>query len=318
MRRAAWGVRDERERLIRETNGATALPAAAAAASAEEELARGERFAFGENWRRFLESLDEDRIAEAERSLKEMLGTESLEGRSFLDVGCGSGLFSLAARRLGAKVHSFDFDPSSVACARELRRRYFPDDEHWTVGQGSALDADFLASLETHDVVYSWGVLHHTGDQWAAIDLVSRQVKPGGLLYIALYNDQGFKSRVWTQIKRLYCRSPRPMKAVLAFAVGAHQWGPRIAFDFLRLKPFHLWRTYRQKRGMSPWRDVVDWVGGYPFEVSKPEEVLDFLRPRGFELKAMTTVGGKLGCNQFVFFRAGRSSVEQGGEPRKG
>lgn len=90
------------------------------------EIAMGRRFAFGENWRRFLETLSEERVREAGRSLREMLEMPSLSGLSFLDVGCGSGLFSLAARRLGARVRSFDYDPASVACALELRRRFFP------------------------------------------------------------------------------------------------------------------------------------------------------------------------------------------------
>ena len=271
---------------------------------AEEEQARGERFAFGKNWRKFLESLDEDRIAEAERSLREMFQVDRLDGSSFLDVGCGSGLFSLAARRLGARVVSFDFDPDSVACAQELRRRFFPEDEKWTVGSGSALDPDYLIGLGQFDIVYSWGVLHHTGDQWRAIDLVSRRVlSAGGRLSIALYNDQGFRSKVWAEVKRLYCRLPSVLKPVLALGVGALLWLPRFAFDLLRLKPFQLWRSYRRKRGMSPWRDVVDWVGGYPFEVSKPEEVFAFLRGRGFELRRLSTVRGKLGCNEYVFER---------------
>src|ERR687884_322280 len=102
------------------------------------EIAHGERFQFGENWARFLAVLDDERIRRAEESLKEMLEVESLDGQSFLDIGCGSGLFSLAARRLGARVHSFDYDPQSVACATELRRRYFPDDERWVIEEGSA------------------------------------------------------------------------------------------------------------------------------------------------------------------------------------
>src|SRR5580704_1844171 len=90
------------------------------------EVAAGERFEFGKNWERFLQTLNDDKIAEAISSLKNMLETESLAGRSFLDIGSGSGLFSLAARRLGARVHSFDYDPNSVECARILRARYFP------------------------------------------------------------------------------------------------------------------------------------------------------------------------------------------------
>src|SRR3954454_16328911 len=123
-----------------------------------DEVARGERFEFGENWRRFLDVLDEERITRAERSLRDMLGVESLSGRSFLDIGSGSGLFSLAARRLGAeRVHSFDFDPQSVACTRELRRRYFGDDPRWTIEQRSVLEEGFVEGLGRWDVVYSGG-----------------------------------------------------------------------------------------------------------------------------------------------------------------
>jgi 2-polyprenyl-6-hydroxyphenyl methylase/3-demethylubiquinone-9 3-methyltransferase len=121
------------------------------------EVARGERFEFGKNWSRFLSVLDEERIAEAERSLKQMLGLADLTGKTFLDIGSGSGLFSLAARRRGAQVRSFDYDPQSVACTAELRRRNFAGDDSWNVEEGSVLDKEYIASLGRFDIVYSWG-----------------------------------------------------------------------------------------------------------------------------------------------------------------
>src|SRR3981081_3303222 len=152
------------------------------------EIERGERFAFGKNWSRFLNVLEESRIVRAEESLREMLEVDTLEGKSFLDIGSGSGLFSLAARRLGARVHSFDYDAKSVACTQELRRRYFNDDPLWTVEQGSALDPAYLSALGKFDVVYSWGVLHHTGAMWRALDLVAKNVKPGGRVFVGVHN----------------------------------------------------------------------------------------------------------------------------------
>src|ERR1019366_2023181 len=162
-----------------------------------DDIKQGNRFAFGENWRSFLTMLDEERIRSAEDSLKLMLEVIDLKGKTFLDIGSGSGLFSLAARRLGAKVHSFDYDPQSVSCAIELKRRYYPDDTNWQVEEGSALDQRYLASLGRWDIVYSWGVLHHTGAMWPALRNIAPLVLRGGKLWIAIYNDQGPLSRYW-------------------------------------------------------------------------------------------------------------------------
>ena len=131
------------------------------------ETSAGQRFAFGANWQSFVKLVDETRIEGARRSLTETLGITDLSGRTFLDVGCGSGLFSLAAYQLGARVRSFDFDPDSVAAAGELRRQHAPDSD-WSIEQGSILDTQYVAGLGRFDVVYSWGVLHHTGNLLAA------------------------------------------------------------------------------------------------------------------------------------------------------
>jgi 2-polyprenyl-3-methyl-5-hydroxy-6-metoxy-1,4-benzoquinol methylase len=271
--------------------------------AAEREIAAGERFAFGENWRRFLSLLDEDRIRSAEDSLRRMLEVTDLAGRSFLDIGCGSGLFSLAARRLGARVHSFDCDPQSVACARELRRRYFTADPHWTIEEGSALDMPYLAGLGRFDVVYSWGVLHHTGAMWQALENAAALVAPGGKLFLAIYNDQGKISSRWRAVKRTYNRLPGGLRFLVTVPVLVHLNWRSMLKDLLRLKPFATWRSAGKERGMSAWRDLVDWVGGYPFEVARPEAVFDFYFRRGFTLTRLVTCGGSLGCNEFVFAR---------------
>jgi 2-polyprenyl-6-hydroxyphenyl methylase/3-demethylubiquinone-9 3-methyltransferase len=263
------------------------------------------RFPFGRNWASFLEVLSEDRIVEAERSLDRMIGRERIAGASFLDVGSGSGLFSLAAVRLGAaRVHSFDFDPQSVGCTRELRRRYYPDAAHWTVEQGSALDETYLTRLGSWQIVYSWGVLHHTGEMWRALDLVSHLVDATGHLFIAIYNDQGPRSRGWARIKRLYNQGPLERLAIQT--VFFPWWVARgLVVDLLRRRPPSArYREYRRARGMSMVHDWKDWLGGYPFEVARPEQIFDFFQSRGFALVKLTTCGGGLGCNEYVFARA--------------
>ena len=263
-------------------------------------------FDFGRNWRRFLADLNDDRIRRAEQSLRDLLDVRDLAGRAFLDVGSGSGLFSLAARRLGARVRSFDVDPQSVACTAELKARYFADDAQWIVERGSALDESYLRGLGTFDAVYSWGVLHHTGDLWRAVGNVTALVAPGGRLVLAVYNDQGRPSARWRRIKRLYNRLPRGLRFLVLGPAFLRLWGPTTLRDLLRGRPGRTWRRYAEtSRGMSPWRDVVDWVGGYPFEVARPEEVFDFCHRRGFALTALKTCGGGRGCNEFVFVKTG-------------
>jgi len=271
-----------------------------------EEMRRGERFAFGANWTRFLAVLTDERIARAEASLSSMLDMRSLTGLSFLDVGSGSGLFSLVARRLGAHVTSFDYDPQSVACTAELKRRYFASDPQWVIRQGSVLDLEFLQTLGQFDLVYSWGVLHHTGQMWQALANVDALVRKNGRLFIAIYNDQGGASRRWLAVKKAYNRLPRVLRPVLALGVAGFQEARYALIHLVRLSPraylsgiLH----YEDDRGMSWWANKMDWIGGLPFEVGTPEAVFDFYRARGYRLERLTTCGGGHGCNQFVFRR---------------
>ncbi|MBU1599387.1 class I SAM-dependent methyltransferase [bacterium] len=260
-----------------------------------------ERFSFGENWKRFLGLLNEERIKSAEDSLCKMLGTSDLKGKSFLDIGCGSGLFSLSAVRLGARVHSFDYDPEAVACVSELKERYFPKTIDLKIERGSVLDIEYLKSLGEFEIVYSWGVLHHTGDMWRALENVQSLVEKGGKLFISIYNDQGLASKIWRMIKWTYNKLPKPLRFLLLYPAFLLLWGPTMVKDMLLGKPFYKWRNYKSNRGMSAWHDVVDWVGGYPFEVAKPEEIICFYQKNGFILVKSKRVGSKLGCNEFLF-----------------
>ncbi len=261
------------------------------------------RFGFGENWRAYLQHLDKSKIACAKESLREALG--NISGRTFLDIGSGSGLFSLAARQLGARVVSFDLDENSVWCTEQLRRRYEPDEALWRIMQGSALDDEFMRALGTYDIVYSWGVLHHTGRMWDAVELACHRVGPTGRLYVALYTDQGRASKYWRIVKRAYNVLPAAARPVLVGLVLA-RWVPALALGDLvnRRHPLERYRNDRAtERGMQVWTDWVDWLGGYPYEVARPGDVFKFLRDRGFEILDMRT-SPSWGCDEYIALKS--------------
>lgn len=258
------------------------------------------RFGFGKNWLSYIDIVDEARIRAARDSLLEALHLATLSGRTFLDVGCGSGLFSLAACQLGAYVRSFDYDQDWFLATTELRRRFAASSD-WQIELGSILNPKFLADLGRFDVVYSWGVLHHTGDLWRAVDAATRLVAPGGLLYISIYNDQGLQSRVWRQVKRRYNSSGEFMQAMLVAGSDLYLSRHQPLNTFHRAIRRSGDGTAPRPRGMSRRHDLIDWVGGYPFEVAKPEEVFTFVHRLGFELRHLKTCGGGLGCNEYVF-----------------
>ncbi len=265
-------------------------------------------FSFGRNWQEFLKSIDKDRISIAEDSLTEFTQLQDLKGKTLVDVGCGSGLFSLAAHNLNAKrILSFDIDPFSVQCCQLLRTQA-GSPHNWEVLQGSALDEDFLGDLGSFDIVYSWGVLHHTGQMWKAIENTMKMTNPGGLLYIAIYNKILNRSRetswihdFWLKVKRTYNSRPMFGKIVLEpLAMSAY-----IAIVMARLEnPVTHIKNYKSHRGMSWRRDATDWIGGYPYEFATVEEVFKFVKSvdRDFNLFNLKVTSGR-GLNWYLFER---------------
>lgn len=266
------------------------------------------RFEFGANWTHFVETaLDDRRIAHAVADTKRMLRTDSLTGRRFLDIGCGSGLFSLAALMLGAeRVVSFDYDPQSVGASETLRARSGMAPERWAIHRGSVLDPEFLATLEPADIVYSWGVLHHTGDMWKAIENAARLVRPGGLFAISIYNRVNRfpdRSTMWWNIKRFYVRSPVPVRRAMEWGYALNHMATRLLSFRNPLKPLLDRGAGEDRRGMDFWHDVRDWLGGFPYEFADAGEVFGFVHDRlGMELVHLRAAEGNA-CTEFLFRR---------------
>lgn len=259
--------------------------------SFKDEIRQGNRFGFGKNWLNFSKSIDEKKINDAINTLKYFYGVESLNGKNFIDVGSGSGIFSLASSIIGAKTLSFDYDENSVECTANLKEKYAID-KNWIIEQGSVLDSDYIESLGKFDYVYSWGVLHHTGNMNLAFDNVSKLVKDKGKLFIAIYNDQGIKSKIWRLIKKSYC-SNVVLKMLIILIYSFFILIPQYIKYFLINKTL--------ERGMNLYHDMFDWLGGYPFEVSSAENIIEIFKKKGFILEKSNFVGKRLGCNEFVF-----------------
>lgn len=251
------------------------------------------RFEFGKNWKSFLGAFNETRLNAAQESLVACIPESEFAGSAFLDAGCGSGLFSLAARRLGARVVSLDFDEDSVECAMALRSRWFPEDDSWEIERESILSERFQKDERKYHVVYSWGVLHHTGDMWSAMRNTMDKVARGGWFVISIYNDQGWLSRYWHGIKTVYNRS-RVLRPFLVVLHAPYFIAARFVYRAISGRG-------KLERGMSYWNDMIDWLGGMPFEVARPEKVIEFVLRKEFRVVALKTCGGRSGCNEFVF-----------------
>jgi SAM-dependent methyltransferase len=263
-------------------------------------------FSFGQNWSQFVaRHLTPQREQVALDSMRSFVGREDLRGLSFLDVGCGSGVFSLAAWRLGARqVASFDVDTFSVRCC-ELMRERAGSPPNWRIEHGSVLDAEFLSRFERADLVYAWGSLHHTGSMWQAIRNAAALVRPDGLLFLAIYNrvEGPGGSQSWLKIKRLYNRAPVAGKRAMEFLYAVRMdLLPRL----LRFQnPARYFREYGELRGMSYWTDVRDWLGGYPYEFADAGEVFRFCRDEcHMELENLRSTN-TTGTNQFLFRKRG-------------
>jgi SAM-dependent methyltransferase len=260
------------------------------------------RYAFGKNWAEFIEkNFSQSVVDDSREHLAQFIRMDSLKGLTFVDIGCGSGLHSLAAYQMDAdRIFSFDYDFDSVGTTKKIHE-YAGSPSNWIVEQGSVLDKSYMEKLPKSDIIYSWGVLHHTGDMWTAVRNAAIPMKPGGLFYIALYSSDIYVDpppEYWLKIKRQYNRVGWFGKRWMELEyVTRFQIIPELRAG---RNPFEVMRSYRA-RGMAYWTDVRDWLGGYPMDFASLRETQDFCNGE-LGLDLVNVITGQ-GCTEYLFCR---------------
>lgn len=266
------------------------------------------RYDFGKNWSEFIDqNLSDEIVQKSADHITRFMKTDTLEGKTFVDIGCGSGIHSLAALRLGAsRVTAFDYDPDSVETSRQVRAWAGVPEQVWSISQGSVLDRAFMEGLPKSDVVYSWGVLHHTGAMWDAVRNATIPLARGGEFYISLYSTENYVDptpEFWIRVKRTYNQaSPMVRKLMELKLVYWVHIRPEIEAG---RNPLNKMASYGN-RGMTVWTDAKDWLGGYPIEFAGYAETRDFCKTAA-GLDLVNVLAGE-GCTEFLFARLPESA----------
>jgi 2-polyprenyl-6-hydroxyphenyl methylase/3-demethylubiquinone-9 3-methyltransferase len=248
-------------------------------------------FEFGKNWAAFSYIVNKDHLQDALSSLVKLLDSDNLKAKAFLDIGCGSGLFSIAAAWLDAKkVIGIDIDPVSVQTSISNAQKWAPN-LPITFHTVSVLDEIQMTALGKFDIVYAWGVLHHTGHMHRALEIATQSVKPGGMFVVAIYN-RHLTSSIWKIIKWIYNHLPALGQRLLVWSF--------IPVIFLAKIVVTRQNPLRMRRGMDFVHNIIDWVGGYPYEYASIEEMTASLKQLGFETIQVRPANVPTGCNEFV------------------
>ena len=255
-------------------------------------------FKFGENWKNFSNLIDNNRLKEAVTSLKKLTNKKSLNNLSFLDIGCGSGLSSLAAIQLNCKkIYAIDQDEQSIKTTKKVLQK-----SRFKKVKVEKKDLFTLNEKEKFNIVYSWGVLHHTGNMLEAIKKSTKMVSKNGILILALYKKTKL-CNLWKIEKYIYKSSP---KVIQNFIKNLFIFLFKLAMILKRKNFSNYINDYKTKRGMDFYHDVHDWLGGYPYESISIEEISKIMDKFGYKMIRSFQVKKQIGffgtgCDEYVF-----------------
>jgi 2-polyprenyl-3-methyl-5-hydroxy-6-metoxy-1,4-benzoquinol methylase len=211
------------------------------------------------------------------------LPREYFKGRTVLDVGCGSGRWTYAMASLGARVVAVDFTDAAVEVTRDVTRGLDEVD----VIQASLFHLPFQA--EQFDFVVSWGVLHHTFDTAAAFRAISPLVRPGGMLYIMVYERRSPLKVVGTELLRMVLRRLSP--EVRYRACGRLVIKNRFLFQLLRgfVECIPVCKLSETLDAETAQFGLYDWYSPRYNRLHSVEEVRGWFREAGFEDLRLTS-----------------------------
>lgn len=215
---------------------------------------------------------------------------DEVKGKSVLDSGCGTGIFSIIFAKNGAgQVTGIDISPGSLGTAEGLKQKFGLSNARFE--QQDMLHLPYPDAC--FDIVWAWGTVHHTTDPLGAIDGLIRVLKPGGSILLAIYK----KTKVtWIHeaIRKTLVRTPRRSWNALAKIMAF--FGTPIVWTFKRRE--------KARQGETLSELILDWYFVPIRHYYKPDEIRTFLEGKGFKIENYLAHSGRFNSSSNFIFKA--------------
>jgi ubiquinone/menaquinone biosynthesis C-methylase UbiE len=236
-------------------------------------------------------------VEASENHWKIFYSGEEVKGKSVLDAGCGTGIFSIIFATNGAgRVTGIDISEGSLQTARGLKKKF-------NLENADFQKQDMLAlpfSDESFDIVWAWGTVHHTTDPFRAITELLRILKPSGSILLAVYKRTRL-TFLHEIIRKTLLRAPRKTWKGLA----------RVMAFFLSPVIFLFKKREKSRRGEKLEELIIDWYFVPIRHYYKPEEIRGFLEERGLVIEKYLPASGRFDSTSNFIFKARKSPQDE-------